>query len=443
MKSNSKIASRLRLVAALILTIPTFALGQSEFVIYSFPNTGLQGAGPSGNLITDSAGNLYGTTFTGGAHSEGTVFEMIRPVAPSTAWTQQVLYSFATTSPAGTGDGTNPVAGLVFDGSGNLYGTASRGGAFAFGAVFELSPPASPGGAWTENLIYSFKGTKQKDGSRPFAGLLFDPSGHLFGATTTGGVKTTACPDGCGTVFELMPPATSGGAWTESVIHTFFSAGGTTLSSGLVRDGQGYLYGTAETGGANNAGTVYRLKPPATTGGTWGFRVLYNFGNAASGDGQFPADTLTLNKGNLYGTTSEGGASQLGTVFELVRPAPGGAWTENLLYSFVGGSDGEFPFSNVTFDRLGNIYGTTQVGGGEGADLCGDNGCGTVYKLTQPTSPGGSWTESVVHSFPTPESTDGTEPYAGLVLAPNGVLYGVSGGGLNNSNLGTVFGIVR
>jgi hypothetical protein len=133
MKNSSTLASGLRLVAALILTIPTFALGQAEFLIYSFPANALQGADPSGNLITDNAGNLYGTTFTGGAHSVGNVFEMIRPVAPSTNWTQQVLYSFTASSPAGTGDGTTPVAGLVSDASGNLYGTASRGGAFTSG----------------------------------------------------------------------------------------------------------------------------------------------------------------------------------------------------------------------------------------------------------------------------------------------------------------------
>jgi uncharacterized repeat protein (TIGR03803 family) len=119
-----------------------------------------------------------------------------------------VLYSFTASSPAGTGDGTTPVAGLVSDASGNLYGTASRGGAFGFGAVFEVSPPATPGGAWAETLLYSFKGVKKRDGGRPFGGLLLDPSGNLFGTTTIGGVVTTDCSQGCGTAFELAAPST-------------------------------------------------------------------------------------------------------------------------------------------------------------------------------------------------------------------------------------------
>src|ERR1700722_19348514 len=214
MKNDSRIASRLRLVSILlILIIPTFAFASSEFVIYRFPITGTQGAGPSGNLVADSAGNLYGTTFCCGPRNMGEVFEMIRPVPPSTAWTQTVLYSFGA-----SGDGTFPVGGLIFDGSGNLYGTASRDGAFGFGTVFELSPPATSSGAWTETVLYSFKGPKKKDGNGPFAGLTFDSSGNLFGTTVSGGVATTENTFGCGVVFELTPPATAGGAWTETVI---------------------------------------------------------------------------------------------------------------------------------------------------------------------------------------------------------------------------------
>lgn len=439
MNVYSSVVARCGLLAtltAMLFASAAFAAGSSERVLYSFPMR-VGETLPSGNLTVDATGNLYGPTFQGGTFLNGSVYQLLRPVPPSTSWTESELYSFT-----GGNDGGNPRAGLIFDQAGSLYGTTSAGGAFGLGTVFKLTPPAIAGGAWSETVLYSFQGGTN-DGAIPLAGVVFDGSGNLSGTTSSGGISKAACSNGCGTVFKLTPPAAAGGAWTETVLHIFdfYVSGGLPMSTPIF-DSAGNLYGTASGGGTQKNGVVWRLTPPLTSGGSWIYRVLHAFNGEA--EGGTPVGSLILRgKRILYGTASSS-FNNLGTVFQLVPPAvAGGVWTENTLHAFAGNSDGAYPEANLVFDSAGNIYGTTAYGG-NGEFGCGQGaarGCGTVFELTPPASDGGGWTETVLHSFAGNEK-DGFGVYSGLVLGKNGVLFGftVAGGATDN---GAVFGVVR
>ncbi len=426
----------LTMLAALFFGGSTFAAGQKEWLVHSFDGT--HGDQPMGSLIADRAGNLYGTSLEGGATGRGVVYELVRPIPPKTAWTETLLYSFG-----GPPDGGLPEAGLVFDGAGDLYGTTSEGGASDVGTVFELVPPATTGGAWTESILHSFQGGTS-DGASPQAGLAFDSRGNLYGVTFAGGANEDgSCGGrvyrGCGTVFQLSPPATSGGAWTETILHSFNYGQGRFPTGTPTLDARGDLYGSAQGGGLYGAGVVYRLTPPATAGAPWTFRVLHAFGpmRIGSSEGGLPTGGLTLHgKMVLYGTTLEGGLHGSGTVFELVPPATaGGTWSENILYSFGSvNNDGSKPAANVIFDSAGNMYGTTTWGGG----ICAGT-CGTVFQLTPPISSGSDWTETILHSFPS-TNKDGYYPSGGLLLGKNGALFGATQSGGNNGTSGVVFG---
>jgi uncharacterized repeat protein (TIGR03803 family) len=323
-------------------------------VLYSFTG-GADGLYPIGALISDSAGNLYGVTQSGGSSGNGTVFQLSPPVAPGTSWTETVLYSFG----AFSGDGTDPLAGLVFDAGGNLYGTTALGGGSSecpagCGAVYELTPSAS--GSWTETLLYSFQGV---DGFNPRAQLVFDEQGDLFGTTAYGGrVCQKIQKQGCGTVFELTP---SQGTWVETTIHFFHGPDGYIPESGVTIDSDGNLYGTTLEGGlgpcdggSSGCGTVFRMSP-GTNG--WSFTTLHIFGGEANNDGAEPIGRLTIDKqGRLYGATANGG-NGWGTVYQLRRSA--GGIVESVYGKFGPGPNGEDPNAGVTLDQEGNVYGTT------------------------------------------------------------------------------------
>src|SRR5664279_2753958 len=239
---------------------PTAGGGWTETVLYSFGNNGTDGMWPYAGLIFDAAGNLYGTTNSGGTYGYWTVFELT-PTAGG-GWTEKVLYSF---NANGT-DGYGPVAGLIFDAAGNLYGTTLGGGTYYSGTVFELTPAA--GGGWTEKVLHNFN-ENGTDGALPRAPLIFDAAGNLYGTTEYGG---TYYDSDLGTVFELTPAA--GGGWTEKVLHNFgIGRDGTDPLAGLIFDAAGNLYGTTEYAGNYGAGTVFELTP--TAGGGWTEKVLH------------------------------------------------------------------------------------------------------------------------------------------------------------------------
>jgi uncharacterized repeat protein (TIGR03803 family) len=223
----------------------------TEKVLHSFNLNGTDGYDPIAGLIFDAAGNLYGTTLEGGAHDSGTVFELT--IKSGGDWTEKILYNFN-----GSNEGLEPLAGLIFDAAGNLYGTTNAGGAYGFGTVFELTPKA--GGGWTEKVLHSFNDSG-KDGFYPWTGLIFDAARNLYGTTAFGG--SGSCNDngiaGCGTVFELTPKA--GGSWTEKILHSFDNNGkdGNYPAATLIFGSAGSVYGTTEGGGAYGFGTVFKI----------------------------------------------------------------------------------------------------------------------------------------------------------------------------------------
>ena len=393
----------LLVVTALVVTAfgASAMAAPNETVLYSFPGGG-GGANPYGALIADSTGTLYGTTGGGGSSTNcnlgsgcGTVFVLSPP-----SWTETVLYSFRGTS---VGDGSGPQGALLLDKKGNLYGTTASGGAYGYGTVFELTPPATQGGAWTEAVLYSFKGGT--DGANPASELIFN-STKLVGTTPLGGSSNF------GTVFQLTPPTKKGKPWTEVILYNFTGrADGGKPYGGVVLKTK-VLYGTTLDGGSGSQGTVFELTPPAVVGGAWTESVLYSFTGGTDG-GKPYARAIFGKAGALFGTTGLGGAGY-GTVFELKPGTNGAQWTESVLFTFGGGPDGAYPRYGVVTDAKWNLYGTTGVG---------PTNAGVVFELVAPVKKITTWNESVLWTFS--GAADGGDTTAGLALA-GGVLYGTT-----------------
>ena len=402
------------------LTVVSSAFAASkEKVLYSFCAQQLcpDGSNPVSSLVFDSAGNLYGTAVYGGnsncVHGCGTVFELMQV---KEKWKQKVLHHFENNGK----DGYYPAAALIFDSAGNLYGTTAAGGSYQVGAVFELMPAGD--GKWKEKILHCFEGSSS-DGSDPLGPVIFDTRGSLYGTTFYGGAN------GDGIVFSLTPD--KNGDWTERVLHNFDWNGKDGFSSraGVVFDNSGNFYGTTVLGGTGGNGTVF--EEARAKKGSWTEKVLYSFTGGA--DGSLAVAGLTIDKtGNLYGTTLAGGASGYGNVFTLA-PGKNGGWTFTTILSFDQ-ADGESPDGVLIFDSAGNLYGATSGGGAYNSD-CTYPGCGTVFKLT-PGS-GGTWTETVLHSFNS-NGVDGYNPEAGLIMDAAGNLYGTTNAG-GAYGYGTVF----
>ena len=299
-------------------------------------------------------------------------------------------------------------------------------------------------------VLYSFQA--QGDGAIPAGGVIFDEAGNLYGATQGGGTP------GIGEVFQLKPPSRDGEPWTETILHSFQSGGdGDIATSGVISDHGGNLYGVAEYGGTGKCeiagqvvgcGIAYELSPPATKGSAWTETVIYSF--QGGNDGDFPFGNLVHDKeGNLYGTTEYGGGSpdcspagpSCGTVFELSPPkTKGDPWTEKVLYSFQGGTDGGYPNGQLVLDESGALYGTTYAGGNQGCSGFGMVGCGTAFELKPPVRQGGVWTEKILHRF-NGGKIDGGNPWAGLIFDRNGNLYGTTAN-YGSGSFGTVFQLI-
>jgi uncharacterized repeat protein (TIGR03803 family) len=357
--------SLIRWVAIALLTSAAWAASTTK-LIYSFSGS-TDGEYTDTELVRDSAGNLYGTSVQGGTYGGGTVFQ-ITPAGVHT-----VLYNFT-----GGADGGEPYKGVTLDSQGNLYGTAVTGGGGSCeggcGVTFKLT---NSGGVWTQSVIHTFTGGA--DGSGPGSPVSLDAHGNVYGTTPTGGAY------GVGVLYQLRP--TSAG-WKLRVVHTFSGGadGGGGSAGRLLIDASGNLFGVCTVGGVNGFGTVYEVSRDQ---GQWHFATLYAFKDQP--DGALPYGGLVFDKaGNLYGTTYYAGANDLGTVYKLAHA--NGHWTESVLYSFKGGADGASPISSLASDSAGNLYGTTSDAG---ASSCG---CGVIFKMARGTA--GKWTESVVYQFP-------------------------------------------
>jgi uncharacterized repeat protein (TIGR03803 family) len=353
--------------------------GWKETVIHAFTNIDGDGANPYSGLIADDSGALYGTTQFGGADESGcgglgcgTIFKLTPPAHGQTGWTQSVLYTFTGVN----GDGYGPVSGLFLDSRGALYGTTpfdSSGscGGLGCGNVFKLTPSGPGQHVWSESILHAFTGGA--DGANPFAGVIVDRRGNVYGDASGG----TAVPLQAGVIFKLTPPAWGRTAWTDTVLYSFGGApdGNTPAYVQLIGDGNA-LYGMTLGGGSGcvsanggGCGLVFRLAPPARGQGPWTESVLHSFNGD---DGAFPDGRLLVNRGALYGTTSSGGASAgspsgSGTVFQLTPPASRQAgWAFNLLHAFTGTPDGAHSTAGLTAGTHGDLYGTTTVGGAYG-----------------------------------------------------------------------------
>jgi len=321
---------------------PSSTGGWSYNVIYTFLGVAGDG-GPTGSLVMDAAGNLFGTANA----YEGEIFEL----SPNTSggWTETVLCTIT------LGLSVSPV---VIDGTENLYGTLAYGGYYGLGMVFKEARNAD--GVWQFQDLYDFNGA---DGAQPWGGVTVDAAGNLYGATAQGGTSTN-CTSGCGVVFKLSESA--GGVWRENVIHQFAGTNGSDPQGALMLDATGNLYGTTQTGGPKGFGIVFEL---IKSGSGWQSRTLHAFTDA-NGDGAIPNTALVMVNGNLYGTTDSGGGGQslcggwgaqgCGEGFEL--SLLGSQWQKTTLHNFTGGNDGAYP-QGLMVDSNGNAFGMTHAGG--------------------------------------------------------------------------------
>jgi len=453
---RSKCLHSLALLSVALFAMSSVASAVSkEKVLYSFQG-GTDGATPAGGVVFDSAGNLYGATTNGGSascHSIaqcGTVFQLARPAKQGDPWIETVLYVFKGNA---SNDGTSPAGGVVIDKAGNLYGTTAYGGTgncvllgskLGCGTVYELSPPKQKGGAWTETVLYSFPTAKQ--GYLPNGDLVFDGAGNLYGATMFGGGHGTTCDtlyQYCGAVFELSPPKTKGGKWTEKVLHGFRGGtDGANPNGGLVLDGKGAVYGTTFAGGGTSnchsegsvgCGTAFRLSSGIGKSGPWSTEVLHRFLGGTEDTNTPAAGLVWAQGGGLYGATVGGQNSggDDGAIFRLLPAKQGQPWKESILHTFCGKQDGCAPMAGLVFDQVSSLYGVAPVG---------TNFSGMVFRLKS-NGPSNSWQYNSLYNFR--GAPDGFGPGAALILDKLGRLYGTTvGGGTGRAcqgGCGTVF----
>ena len=402
----------LRTLAALailiVLTCVATQVARAETfnVLYSF--TGQKdGANPYAGLTIDAGGNLYGTTAYGGAYGYGAVFELRHS---GSSYIMMTLYSFK-----GGTDGAQPRSRVVIGPGGALYGTTFNGGGTGCGGpgcgtVFTLSAPI-----WREAVLYRFTGGT--DGGLPLGDLVFDSQASIYGATQQGGVPHSCGNIGCGVVFKLQHLTFN---WSESPIYQFIGVSdGIIPNGGVIFDHSGNLYGTTLIGGSENFGTVFQL---THSGSGWKETILYNFQNLLDGS-QPDAGLIFDSSGNLYGSTILGGTGLGGTIFEL-KPS-GGGWTYNLVYALTGEAG---PLgADLAIDAAGNLQGTTLQ---DGSYVLGSG-----FKLT-PSQ--GSWTYTSLHDFT--GGNDGQLPQSNLVFDSSGNMYGTSSYGGENGD-GVIFQI--
>jgi uncharacterized repeat protein (TIGR03803 family) len=353
-------------------TVFELAKGASTFTTLATFN-GSDGSDPAGGLVMDASGNLYGTAELGGASSDGTVFELAKGSSMLTT-----LASFSGSN------GRDPAGGLLIDISGNLYGTTEYGGTNGDGSVFELAKRST-----TITTLTSFNGT---NGYIPVAGLIMDSSGNLYGTTSEGGLDFVSPPptqpsswDGSGTIFELPK-----GSGYIDTLASFYRTGAYNPVAGLTMDSSGNLYGTTANGGDSGHGLVFEMGFPKKSGHGAGSRTLAALASFNGTNGQYPESALIMDSsGNLYGTTEYGGANGDGTVFEVGA----GSGLITTMVSF-GGSDGALPVAGLLMDSSGNFYGTTTGGGA--------SGLGTVFEL-----PGAATSRSTANFIKSDTTTQG------------------------------------
>jgi hypothetical protein len=407
-------------VVALFLVGAASAQSRAFRLIHSF--NGLDGAEPRGTPAVARNGDEYGVATYGGEYSAGTVFKLAAPQTRDAMWTPTVLYDFP-----GNQQGGGYPDSLILGTDGNLYGVNYSQ------TIFELRRPKYHNGVWTYTILHTLN---PNQGAAITGNLVFDAEGNLYGAAGGGGDMSCGI-QGCGTVFELKRPSRKGGKWHLKVLYAFTGlvGGGEEPFAGVVFDKKGDLYGTTNYGGVFGYGTVYRLGHPTRKGHPWTESVLYSFDRSSNIGSSAGSPVIFDPLGNLYGTTAFGGDLNCeggygcGVVYELSPPEnKDSAWSYATLYAFQGGSDGVQPAGYMVFDNKGRLYGTTQEGGGTSY-------AGIAYRLTPEKD--GSWSEMVLHRFLAPVGTGdhaGLVPgrwgdfygmtYAGGPICPSDFVYG-------------------
>ena len=371
------------------------------------------------------------TLYVAGLSQHGVVFQLTPRASGKGLWAPTVLHDF-------TGDaGDSPYGGLLLMPAGPTATTQTIVGTTELdqgGTVFSLTAQANRAKPWTLSILHKFSAFNTPDRANPFSGMIADRlvSGRLLGVAPLGGPKSS------GTVYALTPPAKAGGAWVETVLHRFNIKDGQAPEGPLLQDTDGTLYGTTKAGGKNYYGTVFQLTPPATAGGAWAFRTLYTF--TGREDGGFPIANLVFDSArqHIFGVSGIAVTGQTGLVFRLTRPAAAsGKWTYSLIHRFANdGKDGtddslDGATPGLVIDAADNLYGATVSGG--------MHGLGIVYKLSKPATENGTWTQTILHSFG--GHPDGGYPFATLTLGPKGELYGTTTYGGPTGGYGGVFKI--
>jgi hypothetical protein len=400
-------------LAASCLVGPAFGATHTVLADYSAG----AGATPSGLPVPDGTGAYIGAARDApGINPSGSILRFAPPATAGAPWTETVIYSFA-----GGADGDDPECTLTADGSGGFLGTTKNGGSAGAGTVFQLTPPASPGGPWTHTVIYNFQGGSA-DAAQPHSRLVSDASGAFYGTAGGGG-------PGGGAVFKLVPPAGPGavGGWTESVL-AFFS-GPPTDGRGptnVALDPGGAIYVSLIAGGPTNNGEIVQLTPP-TSGTLWTKSLVHAFVSGhGSTDGKFPRDIYRDSSGTLFGTTAEGGTAKMGTFYSL--GLVGSTWTETILHNFAGGpSDGAKPVGAIVADGSGGFVGVTKAGG--------SGNFGAVVDLSPA---GGGYSSTVLYGFL--GHPDGSAPDQGVQPDGSGDYFGVTLHG-GSKNKGTFYSL--
>jgi uncharacterized repeat protein (TIGR03803 family) len=399
-----------------LLALSVLANAQTESTVYTFSET--TSFWPQGALLEDSGGNLFGTTRGGGTYGVGTVMELSPPSVSGGAWTLTTLYSFI---PYG-GGGYVPMSDLVRDQAGAFYGTFFAGGdpTCNCGGVYKLVPPAQSGGAWTESMLYAFKGNS--DGRLPVqsAALALTKSGTLYGVTSRGGTWDS------GVLYQLTTK--NGKTYSESVLYSFGDlADASTPSGPILLDSSGNLYGVTSLGGAFNQGTLYKFVP-AANGQLATESLLYSFGGSTT-TGSYPDGNLVFDVGgDIYGVTNGGGDAAGDGVVYMLTPTKT-TWTESILFSFTTDT-GTNPVGGLSWNHKTNqLYGTTSS---QNMHPAGD---GTIFKLSPPAVKGGTWTQATLFQFT--YRVNGGYPTGAVTLdSKTGTLYGTAiNGGIEGCDL--------
>jgi uncharacterized repeat protein (TIGR03803 family) len=404
-------------ILAVVIVMLLVTRSERYEVIQVFPGVGRGAKTPMG-LALDQSGNLYGSAWTGGPGSWGTIFELTRPSFFGSRWQMRVPSNVNAKAIGG-----GPFWSMIAQ-NGDLYGATTGGGVNDGGTLYKFQ---FSNDGWGEPIpLFYFASRSSPDDK--VSELISDPSGSFYGTTQGRGGKDA------GTVFKLSP---SPDGWTMTLLHRFSNgdADGAYPKGGLTMDSSGSLFGTTSGGGRDRIGTVFKLTP---TDDGWEETLIHTFrtSDGSNGDGGvLPMAGLTLSAdGTLYGTTGAGGKFGQGVVFSLT-PSDHDSWSQRTLYSFTREEgDGSSPNSRLVLGKSGALYGTTKFGG----VAPGSRGLGTVFKLV-PTAKG--WTEMVVHRFA--GGVDGAQPTGTLIGNQSGILYGTTQGAASGGryNDGTVFEI--